>query len=168
VRDGARIDVTQGDCRVAYRDGDVLTALLGSCVAVCLFDPQARVGGMNHVFQNVRAGPSGANAVVAEIERLVNMLMHAGVARAQLRARVAGGAHLLPRGKRLGDAMAGAALAYLAREGIEVLTADCGGGSARRLSFWPATGALEIAHVHDAFPGMKSPPSGPGNPVELF
>ncbi len=38
----------QGAVEVTAEDGVLLTTVLGSCVAACLFDPIARVGGMNH------------------------------------------------------------------------------------------------------------------------
>ena len=42
------VHVIQGDYAVATRADTVLTAVLGSCVAACLHDPLAGVGGMNH------------------------------------------------------------------------------------------------------------------------
>src|SRR3546814_7455453 len=43
-----RITVTQGTTQVTTDPNVVLTTVLGSCVAACLFDGMAGVGGMNH------------------------------------------------------------------------------------------------------------------------
>src|SRR3546814_6616150 len=46
-----RITVTQGTTQVTTDPNVVLTTVLGSCVAACLFDGMAGVGGMNHFLQ---------------------------------------------------------------------------------------------------------------------
>jgi len=43
-----RITVMQGAVEVTDEDGVMLTTVLGSCIAACLYDPVAKVGGMNH------------------------------------------------------------------------------------------------------------------------
>ena len=45
---GARIHVGQGEHYVSSDPDVMLTTILGSCVAVCLRDPRAGIGGMNH------------------------------------------------------------------------------------------------------------------------
>jgi chemotaxis protein CheD len=47
---GRRVIVGIGEYAVSDRAGDVIvTHALGSCVAVCVFDPVARVGGLIHI-----------------------------------------------------------------------------------------------------------------------
>src|SRR3546814_12029996 len=48
-----RITVTQGTTQVTTDPNVVLTTVLGSCVAACLFDGMAGVGGMNHFLRSV-------------------------------------------------------------------------------------------------------------------
>jgi chemotaxis protein CheD len=43
-----RIHVVQGEHVVTDNPEAVLTTILGSCVAACIRDPAAGVGGMNH------------------------------------------------------------------------------------------------------------------------
>jgi len=71
----------------------VLETLLGSCVAVCLFDPRRRIGGMNHILlpegsDDVRSARFGIHAM----ELLINQLMQQGADRASLVAKAFGGA----------------------------------------------------------------------------
>ncbi|MGQ7418762.1 chemotaxis protein CheD, partial [Streptococcus suis] len=43
-----RINVLQGETRVSDDPQAVLTTVLGSCIAACLYDPVVKVGGINH------------------------------------------------------------------------------------------------------------------------
>ena len=43
-----KVHVIQGEFHVAEEADVMLTTILGSCVAACMRDPIARVGGMNH------------------------------------------------------------------------------------------------------------------------
>ncbi|CAG1001476.1 partial Chemoreceptor glutamine deamidase CheD, partial [Rhodocyclaceae bacterium] len=73
-----------------------ISTLLGSCVAVCLFDARLKIGGMNHFLLPSRA--SGANADTDVIlngdfamEVLVNALLNKGASKARLVAKACGG-----------------------------------------------------------------------------
>ena len=43
-----RITVMQGQALVSSEQNVEFSTVLGSCVALCLFDPDMRIGGMNH------------------------------------------------------------------------------------------------------------------------
>ena len=43
-----RVSIVQGENAVVAEPDVVVSTLLGSCVAACLYDPVAKVGGMNH------------------------------------------------------------------------------------------------------------------------
>ena len=43
-----RVAIIQGEHAVVTEPGVAITTLLGSCIAVCLHDAQAHIGGMNH------------------------------------------------------------------------------------------------------------------------
>lgn len=145
-----------------------MVATLGSCVSVCLFDPRRGIGGMNHIFQNVSSEPYGDAGVIAEVERLINALMHLGVPRDHLAARVAGGAQVLLKGRRHGLAIAQACLTFLERERVPILGISIGGQRARRVRFHPATGRLLVATF--AYTGQADPPlpKAPRNGPEMF
>ncbi|MBL0740599.1 chemotaxis protein CheD [Chryseolinea lacunae] len=75
------------------RPAEVKT-ILGSCVAICLFDPVLRIGGMNHYMLPYWTGegrPSEKYGDIA-IEMLVEKLLNAGSSSGSLRAKVFGGA----------------------------------------------------------------------------
>ena len=75
----------------------ILHTLLGSCVAVCLFDPHTRAGGINHIWiPRARPGETGARYGVHAMEILINQLMHLGCDRRRFVAKAFGGAELFP------------------------------------------------------------------------
>lgn len=116
-----------------------ITTILGSCVSVCLFDPVARVGGMNHFLlplhvERERSLRFGSVAVPA----LVESVLSAGASRAALRAKIVGGASVIHafRGNRnLGEENAHLAARLLEEAGIPVLDVDVGGMRGRKLVF---------------------------------
>jgi len=75
----------------------IIKTLLGSCVAVCLHDPERAVGGMNHFMlprgdgDDAEAGRFGVHAM----DLLIGAIMKAGGDRRRLVAKVFGGAHVL-------------------------------------------------------------------------
>lgn len=81
----------------ASRDPVELTTVLGSCVAACLFDPETRIGGMNHFLlpcDGVAPSVSARYGIHA-MELLINAIMGLGGDRRRLKAKVFGGANVL-------------------------------------------------------------------------
>jgi chemotaxis receptor (MCP) glutamine deamidase CheD len=83
-------------------DGPLLImTTLGSCIATCLWDRQAQVGGLNHFLL-----PEGGGSADAEdrggrygsfaMELLINALLKRGATRGALEAKVFGGGQVLP------------------------------------------------------------------------
>jgi chemotaxis protein CheD len=117
----------------------LVTTILGSCVAVCLFDPIARVGGMNHYLLPVAGRERSTRFGDVAIPALLEGVLSRGASRAYLQAKVFGGACVVAcfRGNRrhLGEENAELALLALEREGIPVLDGDVGGNQGRKLLF---------------------------------
>jgi chemotaxis protein CheD len=117
-----------------------VVTILGSCVAVCLFDPVARVGGMNHyllpLFVQRERSPRFGNVALALL--LDQVLLH-GARKVNLSAKVFGGAGVLDgfqrSGRSLGHDNVELALRTLEAEGIPILDGDVGGRRGRRLVF---------------------------------
>src|SRR5690242_14967867 len=71
-----------------------ITTILGSCVAVCVWDPVARIGGMNHFMLPFDSGTQTATpryAKHATATLLVDVAL-AGARLTRLRAKIFGGA----------------------------------------------------------------------------
>src|SRR5262249_19029290 len=96
------VHVVQGEFKVSTSPDVMLTTVLGSCVAACMRDPAAGVGGMNHfLLPGVLAG-EGADLErgVHAMELLINALLQAGARRDRLEAKLFGGARMM---KNLSD-----------------------------------------------------------------
>jgi chemotaxis protein CheD len=118
-----------------------LTTILGSCVSVCLWDRRGRGGGMNH-FLLPRRGPEAprtARTGDVAVPVLVSKLLALGAERGDLRAKVFGGAHVLPglpaRGVSLGNENVQVALGALRDAGVRLVSEDVGGTRGRKLAF---------------------------------
>lgn len=145
LRAERRIHVIQGEFRVSAVRGDVLTTTLGSCVATCLRDPIARIGGMNHFLLPHGTESQGSEALrygAYAMELLINGLLRAGARRDRLEARLFGGGRLTENLPDIGRQNVEFAERFLAHEGISVARGSVRGNYARRLEFWPASGRV--------------------------
>lgn len=153
-RDGLRrVSVLQGETRVSTEDV-VLTTVLGSCIAACLYDPLMKVGGLNH-FLLAEPGDGAADPQsmqrygVYAMEVLINAMLELGAARGRLRARLYGGAAMRDGFRDIGAENARFARRFLADERIALTGEDVGGGNARRVEFRPTLGLARCRHVAD-------------------
>lgn len=127
-----------------------VTTILGSCVAVCLWDVQLEIGGINHYLlpSGLRSTSSGLRYGNVAIERLLEKLERAGARTSRLRAKVFGGACVLDamRGKEnhLGDKNVEMARQALAEAEIPIVASDVGGSRGRKLIFHPHDGSALI------------------------
>lgn len=137
------------------RPPDVLCCLgLGSCVAVTLYDPAARVGGLIHVLlpSIQEFGRTGANRTKfadSGIGDLVEAVTAAGAAKPRLEAKMAGGAAMFATngawgGDNIGRRNVQACAETLRRLGIRLAAQDTGGTRGRTVTFEPGTGALTV------------------------
>lgn len=139
-----RIHIVQGEHHVSDDPEMVLTTLLGSCVAACMRDPVAGVGGINHfLLPGNRAGDSEAKALshgVHAMELLVNALLVRGARRDRLEAKLFGGARLVEGLTDVGRKNAEFAERFLADEGIRHVGGSLRGEHGRKIQFWPVSG----------------------------
>jgi chemotaxis protein CheD len=152
------VHVGQGDFAVSCANATAFATVLGSCVAVCLFDPVRGVGGMNHFL--LPDAPPGtlptATFGVHAMELLVNAVMRSGGERTALVAKTFGGANVAAGRIGVGARNATFVTDFLRDEGITCLAASLGGQKARRVWFHPATGRARMAFV-DADPEAVAP-----------
>jgi chemotaxis protein CheD len=170
-----RIHIVQGEQHVDSDPHVVLTTILGSCVAACLWDAQAGIGGMNHFLLPGHVGNAkpGGNAPsmrygVHLMELLVNALLRTGAQRSRLQAKLFGGACMIRGLTDVGAMNASFAERFLQAEGISVVGGSLRGTSGRRIQFWPTTGrARQVLLVKDQAAifqeERRAPKPGEGN-----
>jgi chemotaxis protein CheD len=173
----SQINLVQGEHAVSG-DADVaLTTILGSCVAACMRDPHAGVGGMNHfLLPGVLGGASeGMERGVHAMELLINALLQAGARRDRLEAKLFGGARMMRNLSDIGAQNAAFATDFLRQERIAHQGGSLGGDQARRIRFWPATGKAQQRvlgqserHVFARELSIAAAPAAPAGDVEFF
>jgi chemotaxis protein CheD len=129
-----------GDLQVASEPCQ-LTTILGSCVAVCLWDRQLGIGGMNHFILPAwrqGEGPSTRFGDIATIE-LLRRLISLGCRQHSLIAKLFGGAALFRAEARyeasLGAKNVETARLMLKNASIPVVAEDVGGSNGRKVIF---------------------------------
>jgi len=131
-------------------DDIVLSTVLGSCVAACMWDRTAGVGGMNHFMlpgEGSRCGEgdllglAGRYGVFA-MEQLINELIKRGARKENLQAKLFGGGAVLKNftAINVGERNAEFVLAFLRTEGIRVASQDLLDVFPRRVAFFPSSG----------------------------
>jgi len=133
----------------ATAEACALATVLGSCVAVCLFDASRRIGGMNHFLlpddmgDESVAGRYGPSAT----EQLLDRMFALGARAETMTARIVGGANVLSAFKvnpPLGTRNAQVATEVLVAAGVLVTAQDVGGEHGRKLVFSPRDGITWI------------------------
>jgi chemotaxis protein CheD len=139
------VKVLPGEFYVDSGDTPIVT-VLGSCVAVCLRDPAAQVGGMNHFLlpdggDSGVAGTAGRYGVNA-MEMLINELVKRGAQRRRLEAKVFGGGHVMKNFTSLnvGKRNAEFTKEFLRTEEIRLLSEDLLDIYPRKVCFLPKSG----------------------------
>lgn len=137
------------------QENEVISTVLGSCISVCIRDPFAGVGGMNHFML-----PSGeaTNSIWADcasrygnwaMEFLMNELFKRGAHRNRLEVKVFGGGQVLSNVTDIGGSNIRFALSYLAAEGLSIAAQDVGGYCARKVVFMPTTGKVQVKKIYE-------------------
>jgi chemotaxis protein CheD len=132
------------------RPHEVIT-ILGTCVAVCLYDPVLKIGGINHYmlpFWNGEGLPSPKYGNIA-IEKLQEKMICLGSQKKDLQAKIFGGlgksttANVLNIGQR----NCKLAKVMLKQMQIPIVASHLGGDLARKLKFYTHTGEVHMKFV---------------------
>lgn len=163
-----------------------IATLLGSCVAVCLYDPQLRLGGLNHFMLPTfeRSTNRDFDTLLCgsfAMEALYNGLLARGARKSRLQAKAFGGGTIIASLAQtgIGERNVEFARDWLKREGVHLVAADVLGPWSRKIVFNPQTGdvfsrrmsqaaeAARIAREEQAYQQSLVSTKKSGN-VELF
>jgi chemotaxis protein CheD len=124
-----------------------IATLLGSCVAVCLYDPSLRIGGMNHFMlpEMEKRDHADADMLLSgdyAMEALLNAMLGRGVKKTRLQAKAFGGGTIIENlaGTGIGERNVAFAKEWLAREGIPLMASDFLGPWSRKIILEPHSG----------------------------
>jgi len=130
-----------------------VSTILGSCVAVCLWDPIAKIGGINHYLLPLWTGQGAVSSRFGDIavQALLNKLLELGGQKSRLQAKLFGGACVIDafreRESHLGTKNVQTAEALLEREGIPLVGHDVGGCKGRKLIFHTDNGTAWVRQL---------------------
>ncbi len=134
-----------------HNEDILLMTTLGSCIAACLWDRHAHVGGMNH-FMLPDGGvgdPASGRYGSYAMEVLINELMKLGATRGTLEAKVFGGGQVVSgmNSMNVGERNTRFVMDYLKTERIPVVSKDVLDIYPRKVCFLPASGKAMIKRL---------------------
>lgn len=166
--------IVQGEFDTSNDPMVCFSTILGSCVSICLYDTGASVGGMNHFLLpgDLNGNSQDKKYGVHAMELLINRLLGIGARRENFQAKVFGGANMNTGLRDIGRLNGEFAHSFLQLEGIPIVSESLGGSNARRIRFWPTTGAAKQLLVPDQDFKVKETPtsvkSEPETSISLF
>ena len=141
------VKVLPGEYYVDNQDLLIMTTL-GSCIAACLWDRNAHVGGMNHFMLPEGVGDSGRYGSFA-MELLINEMLKRGASRSGMEAKVFGGGQVVSgmTTMNVGERNTSFVLDYLKTERIPVVSKDVLDIYPRKVCFLPASGKAMVKRL---------------------
>lgn len=145
------------------REPTLISTVLGSCVAVTVYHPATRIGGMSHAFLPSQADypkeqDAGCKFVDTSIEHLLNQMALMGAPLQQLEVKLFGGGEVTgvhsglateprPFSYSVGARNVEVARRVLIEHGINLRTQDVGGHRGRKLLFLTLTGGAWVKRL---------------------
>ena len=144
------VKILPGEYFVFNEDILIMTTL-GSCIAACLWDREAKVGGMNHFMLPEGDGGSGRYGSYA-MELLINEMMKRGASRMTMEAKVFGGGQVIAgmNTMNVGERNTNFVIEYLKTERIPILSKDVLDVYPRKVCFLPASGKAMVKRLAPA------------------
>ena len=135
------------DMKMAQKGERLITYALGSCIGICLYDPQIKLAAMVHIMLpiNMEAGRKNTFKYAdTGIRETLNQMVAKGAMKARITAKIAGGARMFEVSGgtlgNIGQRNSESVHQVLRRENIRLLWEDVGGKVARTMEFDSATG----------------------------
>jgi chemotaxis protein CheD len=144
------VKILPGEYFVHSEDMLIMTTL-GSCIAACIYDRHAKVGGMNHFMLPEGAGDSGRYGSYA-MELLINEMMKRGAQRMTMEAKVFGGGQVVSgmTSMNVGERNTTFVMDYLKTERIPVVSKDVLDIYPRKVCFLPGSGKAMVKRLAPA------------------
>jgi len=143
--------INVGEIHIAIKPTEIIT-ILGSCVAVCLFDTRQNIAGMSHYLVPLWNGnglesPKYGNI---SVEKLIEGMYERGSKKFDLVAKVFGGANINIKAHDsmlIGKKNVIIAEEILAKHGIKIAASDTGGNRGRRIMLQSDTGKIFLKYT---------------------
>jgi chemotaxis protein CheD len=152
----ARVFLKPGEIFVS-REPTIISTVLGSCVAVTMFSPRARVGAICHATLPERGGISElapSHFVSSVVPYMMERLEKLGVERKEIETKLFGGADMFSAAEgsctsaTVGEKNIKKALEIIKNERLRLLVYNVGGKTGRKLFFYTHTGEIFLRHIN--------------------
>jgi len=143
----------------------LIVTVLGSCIAACIWDAHAHVGGMNHFMLPDGEGDGSGRYGSYAMELLINELMKKGARRESMQAKVFGGAQVMHSitSMNVGERNTRFVLDYLQTERIALVSQDVLEIYPRKVCYFPQTGKAMVKRLAHAHPEALDEQARKGN-----
>lgn len=140
------VKVVAGDFYVSNQD-ELITTVLGSCVTVCIRDPIAGVGGINHFLlpdANCDLLSASNRYGVFAMEQLINSIIKHGGKRENFEIKLVGGGNMIAGVNDIGKSNIEFVKSFMRTEGYPIVAQDLGGTQPRKIVYSVNTGKLLV------------------------
>lgn len=129
-----------------------VSTILGSCVAVCLYDPVLKIGGINHFMLPYWNGQGLASPKYGNIaiEKLIEKMLSLGSLKSNLKAKVFGGGEVIETNItqfHIGERNIKVALEMLQEFNIPIVAKSVGGKLGRKIEYTTDTGEVRQKYI---------------------
>ena len=151
-----RLDIGIGEWKVSNRSDDELkTYALGSCVAVCAYDPKNRVAGLIHValpdskVNSQKADKLPGYFADTGLPKLFEDMEKKGAEKKNIKIKLAGGSSIMDQNRHfdIGRRNTIAIKRYLWKNGFGVIKEDTGGNASRTVGFQVGDGTIMVSNA---------------------
>ena len=148
----------------------VIMTVLGSCIAACIWDGRARIGGMNHfMLPDGDTGDGSGRYGSFAMELLINEMLKLGARRETMQAKVFGGGQVMAgfTTMNVGERNTQFVQDYLATERIPIVSQDVLDIHPRKVCFFPVTGKALVKRLAHSHPETLAVQERKGNAVSV-
>ncbi|PHI34902.1 chemotaxis protein CheD [Pseudoalteromonas sp. GCY] len=142
--------VLPGEFYVSKQD-ELISTVLGSCIAACVYDEKLGIGGMNHfmlpgakALREVHADDLNCRYGNWAMEYLINEVLKNGASRSNLKIKLFGGGKIISAMTDIGEGNIRFAQAYVEEECLNLISQDVGGPWPRKVIFHPQSGKAQV------------------------
>ena len=145
--------IIQGEIKVGYSP-TVFSTIVGSCIAVCVWDKRLKLGGICHFYlPNAPADDISSHYGNVAIVKMLRIMKQKGTKRSDLEAKILGGGHVIESdqtsfaGGDIGQQNIAIAMSILKQYGVRILAKEVGGTHGRNIRFETESGKVLFKEV---------------------
>lgn len=151
-----RLDIGIGEWKVSNKvDDELKTYALGSCVAVCAYDPENKVAGLIHIaLPDSKVNSNKAQKLPGYfadtgLPKLFEAMTKKGAEKKNIRVKLTGGSSIMDQNRHfdIGRRNTIAIKRYLWKNGFGVIKEDTGGNASRTVGFKVGDGTIIVSNA---------------------